>query len=137
MSTAQVLLAVGAPTLLVGVIVLVLGIRSLVRNARVLRVRVPARLLRRVWVGPGELVDVEYPAPDGSTLRTEMYVNFVRAPGLPAGYDGTVWVDPAHPTDVTPRRTGRNAWGLTGTIVGTVLLLGGGVVTLIGAVLPG
>lgn len=105
------------------VTLLVLAIRTFVRLGRVRRVRVPARLLQRRWGLAGEIVDVEYPAPDGSPLRARLWVTYVRAIGLPYAFDGTVWVDPADPTDVTPRYVGRNGWAVTGLVVGTVLLL--------------
>lgn len=137
MTTPDVLLLLAGLTAASGVTLLLLGIRALVRNARVRRVQVPATLLRSSWVGPGEVVDVEYPAPDGSTLGARLYVNFVDAPGLPSRFDGTVWVDPDDPRDVTPRRVGRNAWGTVGTVTGSVLLVAGGVLAIVRAATSG
>ena len=133
MSTAQVLLLCAGVAVALGVTLLVVGGRALARNARVRRVQVPARLLSRSWVGPGEVVDVEYPAPDWTPLRTRLYVNFVDAPGVPTRFDGTVWVNPADPHDVTPRRVGRSTWGTVGVAAGGFLLVGAFVLGVLGA----
>jgi len=91
----------------VAVVLAVLGFRWLLAARRVRRVRVPARELHSTYIGPGTFVDVEYPGPDGRPLRGSMFVWLVRAPGVPYTFDGTVWVDPADPTDITPRLQGR------------------------------
>lgn len=118
------------------VTLLVVAIRAFVRLGRVRRVRVPARLLQRVWAGPGEIVDVEYPAPDGSPLRARLWVTYARAPGIPYAFDGTVWVNPVDPSDVTPRSVGRNGWAVTSLVVGLVLLLACGGLWLASRLVP-
>ncbi len=107
MPVSSVLFVICVVCLVLAVGLAVVGFRALGAARRVHRVRVPARELASTYVGPGTFVDVEYPDPHGRPLRTQLFVWLVRAPGVPYTFDGSVWVDPTNPTDVTPRRQGR------------------------------
>ncbi|MBO3089254.1 hypothetical protein [Cellulomonas dongxiuzhuiae] len=123
MSTSSALVLACVGSLVLAVVLAVLGFRALAAARGVRRVQVPARLLSEAPSPGGEFVDVEYPAPDGRTLRARMHVFRVHAPGQPYVFDGTVWVDPARPTDVTPRRQGRTAGAVTTLVLAGVALV--------------
>ncbi len=106
------------------IVLAVVGFRALAVARGVRRVRVPARLLSESPSPGGEYADVEYPAPDGRLLRARVHVFRVRAPGQPYVFDGTVWVDPARPTDVTPRRQGRTTGAVVTLVLAGVALVG-------------
>lgn len=127
MSLIAVLLTACAGSVVLAVVLAVVGFRALGRARGVRRVQVPARLLATTPSPGGDVVDVEYPAPDGTTLRARLQVFRVHAPGQPYVFDGTVWVDPTDPTDVTPRRQGRTAGAVT-----TLVLAGVGLVAAVG-----
>ncbi|MBO0898750.1 hypothetical protein J1G42_02080 [Cellulomonas sp. zg-ZUI222] len=120
-STLLALACVGA--LVLGVVLAVRGSRALRAARAVPRVRVPARPLSSMPSPGGEVLEVEYPGPDGSLLRSRMQVFRVRGPGVQYGFDGTVWVDPTRPTDVTPRPQGRTAGAVTTIVVAAVVLV--------------
>ncbi|GEA82340.1 hypothetical protein [Cellulomonas uda] len=123
-SPAAVLWLVCAVCALLTAVLATLGGRWLAAARRVHRVQVPARALSSAYVGPGTFVDVEYPGPDGRPLRAQLFVWLVRAPGVPYTFDGTVWVDPHHPADVTPRRQGRTTRATLTLILAAVTLAG-------------
>lgn len=117
--------------MVLALVLAVVGFRALGRARRVRRVRVPARELSSTYVGPGTYVDVEYPDPHGRPLRAQIFVWLVRAPGVPYTFDGTVWVDPANPSDVTPRRQGRTARA-TLTLIAAAIVTAGALATGMG-----
>ncbi|UJP39756.1 hypothetical protein [Cellulomonas palmilytica] len=121
-SPAAVLGVVCAVCAVVTAVLATVGFRWLAAARGVQRVRVPARQLSSSYVGPGTFVDVEYPGPDGRPLRTQLFVWLVRAPGVPYTFDGTVWVDPRNPADVTPRRQGRTTRATLTLIVAAIAL---------------
>ncbi|MFC0643936.1 hypothetical protein [Cellulomonas phragmiteti] len=123
MTTSSALALACVGSLVLAVVLAVIGFRALGRARGVRRVQVPARLLSTSPSPGGDLVEVEYPAPDGTTLRTRMQVFRVHAPGQPYIFDGTVWVDPARPTDATPRRQGRTSGAVTTLVLAGVALL--------------
>ena len=121
-SPAAVLGVVSAACAVLTTVLAVVGFRWLSAARRVVRVRVPARELHSTYVGPGTFVDVEYPGPDGRPLRGHLFVWLVRAPGVPYTFDGTVWVDPRNPVDITPRSQGRTTRA-TLTLIGAAVAL--------------
>jgi len=122
-SAATVLYLVCAVCAVASIVLAVLGVVWLATDRRVPRVRVPARLLSRVPFGAGEVVDVEYPAPDGRPLRAQLVVANVRAPGVPPSFDGTVWVDPTNPVDVRARRQVRSRRAIVALVAAAVLFV--------------
>lgn len=121
LTTFLALTCVGA--LVLAVVLAVVGFRALAAARGVHRVQVPARELSSTPSPGGDLVEVEYPAPDGTLLRTRMQVFRVRGPGQQYLFDGTVWVDPARPTDVTPRPQGRTTRAVTTLVLAAVALV--------------
>lgn len=132
MAASVVLAAGGLLLLALGVVLAVVGARRLRVARGVHRVQVPARVLSSVPVPGGDVVEVEYPGPDGAPLRARVPTFLVTAPGQPYTFDGTVWVDPARPHDVTPRRHGRTT-GATVTLVLAAVVLVAGLGALVAA----
>ncbi|MCC2333753.1 hypothetical protein [Cellulomonas wangsupingiae] len=124
MSVSVVLALACVVLLVIAVLLAVVGFRRLRRARGVRRVRVPATLVSQTYAGAGDVLHVEYPAPDGTPLRATIYMWLVNAPGVPYTFDGTVWVDPADPTDVTPRRQGRTTWATVTLILAAIALVG-------------
>jgi len=122
--TSSVLALVCVVLVVLTVLLAVAGFRRLSRVRGVRRVQVPATLVSRTYTGAGDVLHVEYPAPDGSPLRATIYMWLVNAPGVPYTFDGTVWVNPADPTDVTPRRQGRTTAATVTLIFAAIALTG-------------
>ena len=122
--TSSVLALVCVVLVVLTVLLAVAGFRRLSRVRGVRRVQVPATLVSRTYTGAGDVLHVEYPAPDGSPLRATIYMWLVNAPGVPYTFDGTVWVNPADPTDVTPRRQGRTTTATVTLIFAAIALTG-------------
>ncbi len=107
--TVVVLVVALAP----GTAMLVGGLLTMRARRRVTRVPVEARLVHRTSFRRPSQVTFDYPAPDGSWLRATRYegISPVRGPWrwVPGttvwrpepGAPMTVWVDPAHPRDVS------------------------------------
>ncbi len=123
MDVAVLLGAAGAVLVPCAVVLAVVGSRRLARARGVRRVQVPARVRSSVPVPGGDLVDVEYPGPDGRVLRAQVMTFLVTAPGQPYTFDGTVWVDPRDPADVTPRRQGRTTAATVTLVLAAVALV--------------
>jgi hypothetical protein len=125
MSGPDILLTIAVAVLLVGGVALPVGIVALVRARAVPRVQVPARVVSRFTVLAGDVITVEYPGPDGTPLRRDVFAASRRGLGATPTFHGYAYVNPDDPTDVKTRPQGKVGPGWTLIIVGSVALVAG------------
>ncbi len=95
------------------------------------RIQLPARLVSRQWVGPGDMLTIEFPGPDGSPRRTTLFSATRTGLGATPTFQGWVWVNRADPSDVVVRPNARAFWPvMLGSFAGFVLL-GGTIAALV------
>ena len=125
MTEPQIFLAFAVALLVLGVVVLPVGIRLLLKARAVPRVRVPARVVSKVLVLVGDVITVEYPGPDGAPLRRDVFAAHRSGIGATPTFDGYAYVNRNDPTDVKTRPQGKIGPGCTLIIVGGVALVVG------------
>ncbi|MCL3859649.1 hypothetical protein [Actinotalea sp. K2] len=99
------------------------------------RVQLPARQVGATWAGPGMLVEVEFPGPDGYPRRTRVFSAFRRGLGATPVFCGWVWVARDDPSDVALRPRARTFLPGALVIVGGVLVMAVAVTGLVAWVL--
>lgn len=101
------------------------------REGRRGRIRLPARLVSRQWVGPGDMLVVEFPGPDGAPRRTTVFSAWRRGLGATPTFQGWVWVNPADPSDVVVRPNARLFWPVLLSGFAGFVVVGGIIATLV------
>lgn len=101
------------------------------KERRISRIQLPARLVSKVWVVPGFMLNLEFPGPDGAPRRTSVFSAMRRGLGATPHFGGWVWVNRADPSDVIVRPRARAFWPVFLSVAGGIVLVFGLVATVV------